>query len=239
MRPYEVRENSPRFYPRAGKRAFDVVVSTVGLVFLSPLFCVLAVAIKLSSREPVFFRQRRVGRDGIPFKILKFRSMRAGSEALGSGLTASSDPRITRLGRLLRRYKIDELPQLWNVLVGEMSLVGPRPELQIFVAGYTAAQRGVLAVRPGITGPDALAYRSEENLLDAASDPARFYRETILPEKLALGIQYAKEIQFFTDVKIILQSLQTAVFPSRDSVMTRHTPRRTQQFPSAEPNATE
>ena len=110
-------------------------------MILSPLFCVLAAAIKLTSREPVFFRQRRVGRDGIPFKILKFRSMRAGSEALGSGLTASSDPRITRLGRLLRRYKIDELPQLWNVLVGEMSLVGPRPELQIFVAGYTTAQQ--------------------------------------------------------------------------------------------------
>ncbi len=158
------------FYARWGKRVLDIVLAIFGLIFFAPILILIACAVKLTSRGPILFRQVRVGRGGVPFKIVKFRTMSVGAEARGLGITVGGDARITTLGRFLRRYKLDELPQLWNVLVGEMSLVGPRPEVPVYVARYSQLQRGVLALRPGITGADAIAFRDEEELLAAAPD---------------------------------------------------------------------
>jgi lipopolysaccharide/colanic/teichoic acid biosynthesis glycosyltransferase len=149
------------------KRLFDMTFAALGLVVLSPLFVVLAMAVKLSSRGPVLFRQERVGKDGRPFYIVKFRSMVVNAEDLGLGVTRDGDPRITAMGRFLRKTKLDELPQLWNVLVGEMSFVGPRPEVPRYVAQYTPEQRRVLALKPGITDLATLEFRREEEMLKA------------------------------------------------------------------------
>lgn len=187
------------------KRLFDVVASAVGLLLLSPLLLLAALWIKLDSPGPALFRQTRVGRFGRPFTIHKFRTMRV--EA-GAAITVGADPRITRSGHVLRQTKLDELPQLWDVLRGAMSLVGPRPELPRYVELYPAElHERVLAVRPGITDPASLAFSHEAELLAAASDPEREYREVILPAKLKLSADYAARANLVTDLRLIMATL--------------------------------
>ncbi len=199
------------FYARGGKRILDIVLAIFGLIFLAPILILIACAVKLTSRGPILFRQVRVGRGGVSFKIAKFRTMSVGAETRGPGITIGGDQRITTLGRFLRRYKLDELPQLWNVLAGEMSLVGPRPELPVYVARYSPLQRGVLALRPGITGADAIAFRDEEELLAAAPDAARRYEDVILPDKLGLSLEYLENISFRRDLEIVIKTLKSVI----------------------------
>jgi lipopolysaccharide/colanic/teichoic acid biosynthesis glycosyltransferase len=188
------------------KRAFDFIASAIGLVVLSPVLLLLALLIKLTSPGPVFHRGTRVGRYGKPFPLYKFRSMVVNAAQMGPAVTVTDDPRITPVGRLLRRTKLDELPQLINVLRGDMSLVGPRPEDPKYVALYTDEQRRVLEVRPGITSPASVAYRSEETLL-SGEDWERAYVERILPAKLATDLEYTSHASLWTDVKLIVQTL--------------------------------
>jgi len=182
------------------KRAFDVAVSLAALVVLAPLLALIAVAIKLTSAGPVLHRGRRVGRDGVPFAILKFRTMRRG--ASGPAITAAGDPRVTAIGRLLRRAKLDELPQLVNVVRGEMSLVGPRPEAEEYVAMYTAEERRVLRARPGITSEASLRYRHEESLLTGDDWRERYVNE-IMRDKLRVDLDYLERRTFATDLAIL------------------------------------
>jgi len=187
------------------KRLFDLVISALGLVLLAPFFLVVAAAIKLQSRGPVFYRGERIGKDGKPFRIFKFRTMVADAAAAGPGITPRDDPRITPLGRFLRRFKIDELPQLINVLKGEMSLVGPRPEDPRYVAHYTSRQREVLSVRPGITSPASLYYRREESLL-VGNSWERTYLDVILPHKLEIELDYLQRATFLTDLELVFKT---------------------------------
>ncbi len=187
------------------KRLFDVIASALGLLLLSPLLLAAAVWVRLDSPGPVLFRQRRVGRFGVPFTIHEFRTMRVEP---GAAITVGEDPRITRSGRVLRQTKLDELPQLWDVLRGAMSLVGPRPELPRYVELYPEAlKHAVLAVRPGITDPASLAYSHEADLLAAAADPEREYRDVILPAKLRLSADYAARASLASDLKLIGRTL--------------------------------
>jgi lipopolysaccharide/colanic/teichoic acid biosynthesis glycosyltransferase len=189
------------------KRLFDITFAALGLLVLSPLLPLLAIAVKLSSRGPVLFRQQRIGQGGRPFYIVKFRSMVENAEDLGLGLTRDGDPRITAMGRFLRRTKLDELPQLWNVLRGEMSFVGPRPEVPAYVAKYTAVQREILKCRPGITDMATMHFRDEEILLRGAKDVEEFYLQYCLPKKIDLNRHYAQQAGLLQDVWIILQTL--------------------------------
>jgi lipopolysaccharide/colanic/teichoic acid biosynthesis glycosyltransferase len=198
------------FYAKHGKRAMDIVGASIGLLILSPLFAAVAGCIGLTSRGPVFFRQVRMGKNQRTFRIVKFRSMVDGRVKQGSAITIAGDQRVTTIGRFLRRYKIDELPQLWNVLRGEMSLVGPRPELPEYVDLYTPQQRAVLHVRPGITDPASLVYRNEEDLLAAHTDPEQFYRTQILPDKLARNIAYLKSMSLTHDLRLIFKTVASA-----------------------------
>src|SRR6476660_233068 len=195
------------FYANYGKRAFDILSAAAGLILLSPVFAVLACFIKLTSRGPVLFRQFRIGKGGCPFQILKLRSMVQQTSKRDLRITVAGDPRVTAIGRFLRRYKADELPQLWNVLRGDMSLVGPRPELPVYVEGYTQEQRIVLSIRQGITDPASLAYRHEEEILAEQGDPEQFYRTQILPDKLARNGAYLQKITLQNDVRIILKTI--------------------------------
>jgi len=170
---------------------------------------IVAVLTKFSSPGPAFFRQRRVGKNGRIFVMIKFRSMVVAAGQRGAPITASSDPRITSWGAFLRRHKIDELPQLWNVLHGDMSLVGPRPELEVYVQGYTPLQRRVLEVQPGITDAGSLFYRAEEKLLAMSHDPESYYVEHILPTKLALNLQYIERYNFVHDLLLIMRTVQS------------------------------
>ena len=202
-------------YARGGKRVLDIVLASFGLVFLAPILILIACAVKLTSRGPVLFRQVRVGKGGAPFKIAKFRTMSVGVETRGSDITVSGDARITKIGRFLRRYKLDELPQVWNVLVGEMSFVGPRPEVPVYVARYSLRQRGVLAFRPGITGADAIAYCDEEELLAAAPDAARHYEDVIMPDKLGLSLGYLEEVSVRKDLEIIVETVISVIHATK------------------------
>jgi lipopolysaccharide/colanic/teichoic acid biosynthesis glycosyltransferase len=187
------------------KRVFDVVLSSFGLVLISPLFAILAVAIKFESEGPVFFRGVRVGRYGIPFQIFKFRSMVKDAAQIGPSITAGYDSRITRVGGFLRRFKLDEVPQLLNVLKGDMSLVGPRPEDPRFVTLYTPEQRRVLRVRPGLTGAASVEYRNEEALL-RGSNWETVYRTVVMPDKLRIDLNYVDRYSFWIDLKILAQT---------------------------------
>ena len=189
------------------KRLFDVVTSLMALVVLAPLLLALAMGVALSSPGGAFFGQVRVGRFGRHFRLLKFRSMRPGSEAAGQITVGGRDPRITGIGYFLRRTKLDELPQLWNVLVGDMSVVGPRPEVPRYVALYDADQRRVLDVRPGITSLASLEYISENELLGRSSDPERTYMEEVMPAKLALDLRYVASASLITDLRIIARTV--------------------------------
>lgn len=190
------------------KRAFDIVVSATALFLLLPLFLLLAFAVALSSPGGAFFRQVRVGRAGQEFGLLKFRSMRPGSEAKGQITVGGRDPRITGVGYFLRKSKLDELPQLINVLVGDMSIVGPRPEVPKYVALYTTEQRQVLTVRPGITSLASIAYINENELLGKSKDPERTYIDEVMPAKLALDLRYVREKSLTRDFGIIFGTLR-------------------------------
>jgi lipopolysaccharide/colanic/teichoic acid biosynthesis glycosyltransferase len=189
----------------AVKRTLDVAVSATALVLLAPLLTALSVAVKLSSPGPALFRQVRVGKDGRPFRVVKFRSMRACVP--GPSVTSSGDPRVTRIGAMMRRTKLDELPQLWNVLVGDMSLVGPRPEVDRYVRLFPEAYARILGVRPGLTDYAALEYRDEEATLGASPDPEAAYTETVLPKKIALYHRYLDEMSLRTDLSLVLRTL--------------------------------
>jgi len=203
------------FYQQWGKRILDCAAAALGLLLLGPLLLLIAVLVRLTSAGPAFYLQQRVGKGGREFKIIKFRSMEVDAERHGPGITSGGDARVTPLGRILRPLKIDELPQLWNVLKGEMSLVGPRPELPHYVAGYTRQQRQVLTIRPGITDPAALAYRREEDLLARDPDPESFYRQEVLPHKLRLNLKYLEQVSFVRDLRLILTTIRSLLVHSR------------------------
>ena len=188
------------------KRGFDIVVASVGLVLLSPVLAALGLAVKAHDGGPVFYRARRVGRGGAEFGLYKFRSMVHNADRVGPAVTAKGDARITPVGRFLRQTKLDELPQLFNVVRGEMSLVGPRPEDPRYVALYTDAQREVLRVRPGITSAASLAYRHEEEML-SGDDWERVYREHVMPEKLAIDLDYIGRRSLGSDVLLMARTV--------------------------------
>jgi lipopolysaccharide/colanic/teichoic acid biosynthesis glycosyltransferase len=193
------------------KRLFDIVMSAIGIVAISPLLGVLVVLIKLDSKGPVFYRGLRAGRWGRPFLILKLRTMVENAEQLGGAETSADDPRITRIGKFLRQYKLDEFPQLINVLKGEMSLVGPRPEVVDEVACYTQQEQKVLRLRPGITDWASLKFHHEGEILRGSSDPHRAYHQKIRPEKLRLQLQYVQCHSLLTDIWIICRTFR-AIF---------------------------
>ena len=198
----------PSHRTMATKRMLDVVGSALGLVLLLPVLVIVAVIIKLDSPGPVFFRQKRVGLGGRPFRIFKFRSMVVNPARVGIALTVHADTRITRAGMLLRSSKLDELPQLINVLAGDMSLVGPRPEVPEFMKFYTPDQRAIiLSMRPGITDYAAILFRDESSLLDLERDPVDVYRREIMPTKFAYSERYSREINVLTDLRIILATV--------------------------------
>jgi lipopolysaccharide/colanic/teichoic acid biosynthesis glycosyltransferase len=189
------------------KRAFDFIFSTLGLVFLFPFFFIIALLIKIEDGGPVLFIQKRIGYRGRPFFMYKFRTMVVDADKKGNLLTVGGDPRITKSGRLLRKFKLDELPQLINVLKGEMSLVGPRPEVEKYVNLYTNEQREVLNLYPGITDPASIKYVDENEVLEKAEDPERVYIEKIMPEKIRLNLEYAKNATVITDFMVIIKTL--------------------------------
>lgn len=193
------------------KRLFDIVASGVGLLVLSPLFAVLAVWIKADSKGPVFYRQTRVGRNNKDFRLYKFRSMRPDSDKLGLITVGGRDPRVTRSGYYIRKYKLDELPQLINVFVGDMSLVGPRPEVRKYVDMYTAEQLHVLDVRPGITSLASIRYRNENDVLAASDDPERCYIERVMPDKLEIDLEYVARAGLWSDIKLIFTTFKEII----------------------------
>lgn len=197
------------FYERRGKRVLDLFGATLGLVVLAPLLGLVAVAVKATSGGPAFFRQLRIGKNGRCFRLVKFRSMVHAADPRALSITVRGDSRVTRLGVWLRRYKIDELPQLWNVLKGDMSLVGPRPEVEQYVKYYSAEEREVLRLRPGITDPASLAYRHEEAILFQHADPEEYYRSRVLHDKLALNLSYIDSISLRSDLRLVLNTIRS------------------------------
>lgn len=190
------------------KRLFDIFASGLGLIALSPLFVVLAVWIKCDSRGPVFYRQTRVGKDNKDFRLFKFRSMRPDSDKLGLITVGGRDPRVTRSGYYIRKYKLDEFPQLINVFRGDMSLVGPRPEVRKYVDMYSPEQMRVLSVRPGITSLASIRYRNENEILAASADPDKTYIEQVMPDKLAIDLEYVDRATLLNDIKLILSTFK-------------------------------
>lgn len=193
------------------KRLFDIIASSFGLLLLSPLFLVLAIWIKLDSKGPVFYRQVRVGKDNKDFRIFKFRSMRVGSDKGSLVTIGGRDPRVTRSGYFIRKFKLDEFPQLINVFVGDMSLVGPRPEVRHYVDYWTPEQMHVLDVRPGITDPASIKFRNENELLEQAEDPEKYYIEVVMQEKLKLYLEYVQNHSFWGDIKLIFQTFKVII----------------------------
>jgi lipopolysaccharide/colanic/teichoic acid biosynthesis glycosyltransferase len=194
-------------------RLFDVTCAAVGLLFLMPAMAAIAVVVLCGDGPPVFFSQTRVGRRGKPFRIWKFRTMRAGSQY--GVMSAAGKALVIRWGNALRRFKLDELPQLFNVLKGDMSLVGPRPEIPEYVQLEALIWQLVLQVRPGVTDLASLLYRDEETLLAASGDPNALYRETVLPAKLVLNLEYLHSRSFWRDLKLILLTVRYSLFPQR------------------------
>jgi lipopolysaccharide/colanic/teichoic acid biosynthesis glycosyltransferase len=188
------------------KRTFDLIAATLGLIILSPFFLAIAASVKLSSPGPVFFRQERIGRNFVPFRIFKFRTMEV-CDAPESLITIKGDPRVTPFGRFLRETKLDELPQLINVLKGEMSLVGPRPEVLEYVGQFRADYEEILRVRPGMTDEASVVYRNEEKLLAGADDPHDAYIRIVLPKKISLAKEYVRKRSFSHDLSLIIRTL--------------------------------
>lgn len=193
------------------KRVFDVVASGLGLIVLSPLFLILAIWIKLDSRGPVFYRQIRVGRFNKDFRIFKFRSMREGADKGSLVTIGGHDPRITRSGYFIRKFRFDELPQLINVFMGDMSLVGPRPEVRHYVEYWTPEQMHVLDVRPGITDSASIKFLNENELMEGAEDPEKYYIEVIMQEKIKLYLDYVDNHSFFGDIGLIFKTFWVIV----------------------------
>ena len=193
------------------KRLFDILLSGIGLLIISPLLLIVAIWIKLDSPGPIFYRQVRVGRYNKDFRIFKFRSMRIGSDKGSLVTIGGRDPRITRSGYFIRKLKIDELPQLINVLVGDMSLVGPRPEVRHYVNYWTEEQMHVLDVRPGITDPASIKFRNENELLAQAEDPEKYYIEVIMQDKIKLYLEYVANHNLWYDIKLIFQTFWVIV----------------------------
>jgi lipopolysaccharide/colanic/teichoic acid biosynthesis glycosyltransferase len=198
-----------------GKRLMDASFAAIGLAVTWPLFIISAIAIGLNSRGPIFFRQVRVGLHGKPFRIMKFRTMRERADENGPRVTAEGDPRITRVGKWLRKTKVDEIPQLLNVLRGDMSLVGPRPEIPEYVAAYSPAQRSVLLAKPGVTGPATLSFVDEEKLLAQSLEKEHFYLTTLMPIKLKLDLAYCGDIRLSEDLRLILHTLVRLILRPR------------------------
>lgn len=188
------------------KRFFDIVFSFIGIIILIPVYLLIAFAISIDSKGGVIYKQKRTGKANIPFDVLKFRTMRPNSFAKGALTVGSRDPRITGVGYYLRKYKLDELPQLFNVLFGEMSFVGPRPEVKKYTDLYNAKQLEVLSVRPGITDYASIKFRNENDLLSASDDPEKLYIDEIMPEKLKLNLKYIHDNNVFKDIKIIFDT---------------------------------
>ena len=193
------------------KRIFDVIASGLGLIVLSPLFLILAIWIKLDSKGPVFYRQVRVGYKNKDFRIFKFRSMRVGADKGSLVTIGGHDPRVTRSGYFIRKFKFDELPQLINVFLGDMSLVGPRPEVRHYVDYWTPEQMHVLDVRPGITDPASIKFRNENELMEKAEDPEKYYIEVIMQEKTKLYLEYVEKHSFFYDLGLIFKTFWVIV----------------------------
>lgn len=206
--PLEIAALLARRRPQLiAKRVMDIAISAAALCVLWPVFLLIALAIVIDDPGPVFYRQVRVGRGGRPFRIFKFRTMVVDADKKGLSITVGRDSRITRVGAFLRKTKLDELAQLLNVLCGQMSFVGPRPEVPRYVELYTPYQRQVLLVRPGITDYASIAYRNENDLLAGADDPERMYIETIMPDKIELNMKYLREISPLADLRLILKTV--------------------------------
>lgn len=193
------------------KRLFDIIASMCGLIVLSPLFLIMTIWIKLDSKGPVFYRQVRVGRHNKDFRIFKFRSMRVGADKGSLVTIGGRDPRITRSGYFIRKYKLDEFPQLINVFLGQMSLVGPRPEVRHYVNYWTPEQMPVLNVLPGITDPASIQYRNENELMEKADDPENYYINVIMQEKIRLYLEYVENASFWYDIKLIFQTFKVII----------------------------
>ena len=193
------------------KRLFDIVASGLGLIVLCPLFLILAIWIKLDSKGPVFYRQVRVGYKNKDFRIFKFRSMRVGADKGSLVTIGGHDPRVTRSGYFIRKFKFDELPQLINVFLGDMSLVGPRPEVRHYLDYWTPGQMHVLDVRPGITDPASIKFRNENELMEKAEDPEKYYIEVIMQEKIRLYLEYVEKHNFFYDLGLIFKTFWVIV----------------------------
>lgn len=193
------------------KRIFDIIFSLIGIIILLPFFFLFAILIIFDSGFPVFYSQTRVGRNGINFSLLKFRTMKKDSEKQGLLTVGEKDSRITNSGYFLRKYKIDELPQLFNVLVGEMSLVGPRPEVRKYVEMYNPEQKKVLSAKPGITDYASIEYANENAILSTSQNPEQLYIKEVMPAKLKLNLKYIEEQSFLTDLKIIFSTLRRIV----------------------------
>ncbi|MBK9228682.1 MAG: sugar transferase [Ignavibacteria bacterium] len=188
------------------KRGFDMVFSLLGSVILSPIFIVLIMAIKINSKGPSLYIQKRVGLNGNDFDLYKFRTMAVDSDKSGLLTVGGRDPRITSIGYYLRKFKLDELPQLINVLKGDMSFVGPRPEVRKYVDLYNEVQKQVLTVRPGITDVASIKYKNENEILQGHEDPEEYYIKRIMPDKIEMNLEYLKDRSFFKDIKVILQT---------------------------------
>jgi lipopolysaccharide/colanic/teichoic acid biosynthesis glycosyltransferase len=193
------------------KRSFDIVFSLLGLILLVPLLLIIAFLIKSESKGPIFFRQSRVGENNVDFKIFKFRTMYVGSDKKGLLTVGDRDPRVTKVGFFLRKYKLDELPQLINVLLGHMSFVGPRPEVRHYVNYYSESDLNILSVKPGITDYASIHFRNEVELLKASKDPETYYIDVILPKKIALNKKYIENKNLLIDIRIILKTLLTII----------------------------
>lgn len=190
------------------KRIFDILFSLFFLILLSPLFILISILIVSDSRGRIFFGQIRVGKNEKPFKLWKFRTMRPDAESSGQLTVGAKDSRVTKVGYMLRKYKLDELPQLWNVFIGDMSMVGPRPEVPKYVALYTSVQKKVLSVRPGITDYASLEYFEESDLLAQSTNPEESYIQEIMPRKLEYNLEYIKNHTFLGDLKIIFKTIK-------------------------------
>jgi lipopolysaccharide/colanic/teichoic acid biosynthesis glycosyltransferase len=200
-------------YNKWGKRSLDSIASLVGLLLASPVLLVVAALVKSTSPGPVLFWQERIGLGGLVFRIVKFRTMCQDADQRGPAITSVEDARVTTVGRWLRRLKLDELPQLWNVLKGDMSLVGPRPEVPRYVESYSLAHRRVLTVRPGITDPASIAYRREEYLLAGHADLDRYYREVVLPDKLEKNLEYLDRMSLTYDLLLLIRTTKAILLP--------------------------
>lgn len=196
------------------KRLFDIIVSGCALILLSPIFLIMAIWIKLDSKGAVFYRQMRVGKKNKDFCIYKFRSMYVGSDKGSLVTIGGHDPRVTYSGYFIRKFKLDEFPQLINVFVGDMSLVGPRPEVRHYVNYWTPEQMHVLDVRPGITDPASIKFRNENELLEKAKDPEKYYIEVVMQEKIRLYLEYVENTSFWYDIKLIFKTIMVIVMES-------------------------